>query len=290
LEAVLEMAVKREVDLVLIEEPRGEKEKDSTRSHPSFTFIRGDEGAAAKCWIAINRASRCRVTELKKLAGECRNHVQVVEVVPPGGEAIIIANVYDRHEGREGNRPAQRAAWTEIVRHRQVIVAGNMNAHSKMWNPMAARNRNHIFWEQLIENEGLSVWNTKEATRIGARAEIHSIIGLTLSSPNMDLNWCLLDEEATGSDHELIVWEVQGAADPRADTSTETTGWDISRWDPAKESAEKEKKKAEERRAKARESYVAGVGRTPILSDESTKEQVTEAAGSLSEVMTATLD
>ena len=70
LEAVLETAVKREVDLVLIQEPRGEKEKDSTRSHPSFTFIRGDEGAAAKCWIAINRASRCRVTELKELAGE----------------------------------------------------------------------------------------------------------------------------------------------------------------------------------------------------------------------------
>jgi len=153
-----------------------------------------------------------------------------------------------------------------------------MNAHSKMWNPMAARNRNHIFWEQLIENEGLFVWNTEEATRIGAGAQIHSIIDLTLSSPNMDLNWCLLDEEATGSDHELIAWVVQGATDPRADTSMETTRWDISWWDPAKESEEKEKKKVEERRAKARESYLAGAGRTPILSNESTKEQVTEAA------------
>jgi len=73
----------------------------------------------------------------------------------------------------------------------------------------------------------------------------------------------------------------QGTTDPRADTSMETTGWDTSGWDPAKESEEKEKRKAEERRAKARESYLAGVGRTPILSDESTKEQVTEAAGSL---------
>jgi len=123
-------------------------------------------------------------------------------------------------------------------------------------------------------------------TRIGAGAEIHSIIDLTLASPNMDLNWCLLDEEATGSDHELIAWEVQGAADPRADTSTETTGWDISRWYPAKESGEEDRKKVEERRMRARECYLAGVGRTPILSDESTKEQVAEAAGSFREAIT----
>jgi len=117
LEAVLETAVRMEADLVLIQETREAKEKDSTRSHPSFAFIRGEEQVPAKCWIAVNRASRCRVTELKELARECWNHVQVVEVVPPGGEAIIVTNVYDQHEGSEANRPAQRAAWTEIARH-----------------------------------------------------------------------------------------------------------------------------------------------------------------------------
>ena len=58
MEAVLETAVRKGADLVLIQEPRGEKEKDSTRSHPSFTFIRGAEGVPGKCWIAVNRASR----------------------------------------------------------------------------------------------------------------------------------------------------------------------------------------------------------------------------------------
>jgi hypothetical protein len=56
-EAVLEMAVRMEAHLVLIQEPRGEKEKDSTRTHPSFTFIKGAENDAAKCWIAVNRVS-----------------------------------------------------------------------------------------------------------------------------------------------------------------------------------------------------------------------------------------
>jgi len=106
LEAVLETAVRRGADLVLIQEPRGANEKDSTRSHPSFMFIRGEESVPAKCWIAVNRASRCQVTELRNLAAGTANHVQVVEVTPPGGEPIIIANVYDRHAGSENNQPA----------------------------------------------------------------------------------------------------------------------------------------------------------------------------------------
>ena len=134
----METAVRMGADLVLIQEPRKGNERDGTRAHPSFKLIRGAENEPAKCWIAVNRASRCRVTELKMVTQECRNHVQVVEVVPPGGDAIVIANVYDRHEGRdEANRPAQRAAWGEIAQHRRVIVAGDMNAHSKMWNPKA---------------------------------------------------------------------------------------------------------------------------------------------------------
>jgi len=104
LEAVLETAVRMEADLVLIQEPRELKEKDSTFSHPSFTFIRGAEGEPAKCWIAVNRASRCRVTELKDMTRNCKNHVQVIEVTPPGRPAITIANVYD--QWRDGGRPA----------------------------------------------------------------------------------------------------------------------------------------------------------------------------------------
>jgi len=135
-----------------------------------------------------------------------------------------------------------------------------MNIHSKMWNPKATYSKNHTYWEQLITEENLFVWNNEEATRKGPRAMNHSIVDLTLSSPNMDLNWCLLGEEATGSDHEIIVWDVLGSPHPTDITSTETTGWDISGWDPAKKSEEEEKRKVEERQRKARECYLAGWG------------------------------
>jgi len=56
--------------------------------------------------------------------------------------------------------------------------------------------------------------------------DIHSIIDLTLFSPEVALNWSM--GLATNSDHELLQWEVLGAASLGDATSTVTTGWDIS--------------------------------------------------------------
>jgi len=137
LESALETAVKMEADLVLIQEPRKGGERDRTRAHPSFNFIRGTENEPVKCWIAVNRASKCQVTEIKELTRECSNHMQVAEVVIPGGETIVIANVYDQWFASE--RPVQKAKWGEIARQKRVIIAGDMNAHSDMWNPRAIR-------------------------------------------------------------------------------------------------------------------------------------------------------
>jgi len=162
LEGVLEMAVRRAADIVLIHEPKGTNEKDSTCSHPSFSFIRGEETVPAKCWIAVNRVSKCQVMELKNLAAGTANHIQVVEVTTPSCEAIIIAIVYDRHAGNENNQPAQLTAWGEIAQHKRVIVARDMNAHSKMWNPSTTRPRNNTFWEQVIQLHDLVVWNQRK--------------------------------------------------------------------------------------------------------------------------------
>jgi hypothetical protein len=96
-----------EADLVLIQEPGKERQKDCTRLHPSFTCLKGAENEPAKCWIAINRMSRCRVTELKDLTRNCGNYVQVIEVMSKCRPTIVIANVYD--QWRNHARPAQRA-------------------------------------------------------------------------------------------------------------------------------------------------------------------------------------
>ena len=177
----METAVRTKADLILIQEPREEGEKDSTRSHPSFRFIQGDEGVPAKCWVAVNQVSRYQVTELKDLTRGCANYAQALEVKPPGEPSIVIVNVYDR--GSVGQRPAQAVQWDNVMRYSRVIVAGDMNAHSLMWNPKAGSRRNAVFWENLITEHALVIWNSEEATRMGAGASNHSIIDLTLTSP-----------------------------------------------------------------------------------------------------------
>jgi len=268
----LETAVQKGADLVLIQEPRGETEKDSTSSHHSFRFIRGKEGEAAKCWVAINRESQCKVTELKDLTRDCANYTQALEVKPPSGASYIIVNVYDcGRQGGSRERLAQRANWEAITRHSQVIIAGDMNAHSHMWNGRVTSRRNAPFWENLISDHSLVVWNSEEATRVGS--DNHSIINLTLSSPGVELNWSIHSEEATSSDHEVIMWEILGATPNIRDSSKEVTGWDISGWSGAGRS-EEEQKAAREKEVAAQQCYLRSGKETAALNDTSSAEQV----------------
>jgi len=148
--------------------------------------------------------------------------------------------------------------------------------------------RNATFWEELIENKALVVWNTEDATRLGGNN--HSIIDLTLSSPNVELNWSIAgDMDATGSDHEVIVWEILGQGLAVGGVSKDTTGWDISGWMTAGKSGEA-REVAERKRAEAREVYLRAANRTLLLNEESTVEEVDTAAAGLKEAMTGTLD
>jgi len=124
LETVLEMAVRRGADLVLIQEQRGEKEMDSTRSDSSSTLIKGEQDVAAKCWVAVNWASRYQVTEPKEMTWECGNYIQVVEVVPPGFFFLFIhyscATYLDHDEGR--------SPYVQSISPPQTVQGGTVQA------------------------------------------------------------------------------------------------------------------------------------------------------------------
>jgi len=123
--------------------------------------------------------------------------------------------------------------------------------------------------------------------RVGPGTEKTSIIDLTLSSPAVALNWCLLQEEATGSDHEVIMWEVLGGKEGGKPGKT-VTGWNISGWEGrAKE--EEERKKAEKKARRAEDTFRQLMGGTQ-LDDESTMEQISGMADRLRAAVTETLD
>jgi hypothetical protein len=69
-ETLLEIAVERQVDIVLIQELT--TGRGSTASHDSFRWLKGEDRDVAKYWVAINKvASGVRVTERKEGTEEC---------------------------------------------------------------------------------------------------------------------------------------------------------------------------------------------------------------------------
>jgi len=124
---------------------------------------------------------------------------------------------------------------------------------------------------------------------MGAGANLHSIMDLTLASAEVKLNWCIASNHALDSDHEVLQWEIQGNASLEDATSTATTEWDIGCWD----TEGKEGKKAEKargKRAQAQECFCRGIQGSLMLNDSSSAEEVDTAAAVLKEAMVGTLD
>jgi hypothetical protein len=68
--------------------------------------------------------------------------------------------------------------------------------------------RGVVFWEDVIDENGLEIGNDGEATHHWTREghEGESVIDLTLANRPITKWSILADDHATGSDHEVIEW------------------------------------------------------------------------------------
>jgi hypothetical protein len=192
----------------------------------------------------------------------------------PGRLRLI--NVYDAPTQQ---RPARNLDWDRVIGPR-TILAGDFNAHSPMWNPMmlpSKRTSSAGFLEGLIHKHELTVWNDTQATFERKGAGNHSIIDLTLTTPDLIMEeWALEGEkEATNSDHALITWEL--AAGPGAQRGPHTTSKVVTGW-KIEEMGEEEHEAAEaEWRKRA-------VGR-PLTSSQATPVEIEAEAEWLSQTL-----
>jgi len=175
-------------------------------SHPAYNLIKGGENS--KVWMAQAKTSRKQITSRTDLTEGAEDYIQILDISGGGlqGGSIRVVNVYERTPKRGEPRIAQQADWGAIMVALKVVVAGDMNAHSLMWNGRCAKRYNDQFCERLIEDHGLTIHNSEQTTRGAANAICHSIIDLILSGGNVDLRWSIADEDQdTMSDHEILV-------------------------------------------------------------------------------------
>lgn len=125
-----------------------------------------------------------------------------------------VINIYDNRVGQGctwvGHTPQNRRAlenilWDRVNRGR-VLLLGDINAHSPLWNPHCQRIINAKSLDELIEKFHLLINNESgRATRPASRGV--SIIDLTLSTIELGplSLWEIPQDYPSLSDHELIV-------------------------------------------------------------------------------------
>ena len=145
--------------------------------------------------------------------------------------------MYDNREGRDctwdgGINRIRRALedinWEPVIRGR-VLIAGDINAHSPVWNPHCHRKQNASVLEELIDHFGLFV-NNEPGRSTRPISQGISVIDLALSTAELGplTLWEIPEEYPALSDHELILlrWEDidMGLSQPN---TGKATGWDI---------------------------------------------------------------
>jgi hypothetical protein len=146
-----------------------------------------------------------------------------------GERTTRIVNVYDQKNTHSGERPARKLNWQRVIRQGGTVLAGDFNAHSKRWDPRCQVQRDAAFWEDVIDENGLEIGNDGRPTHHWTREdqEGESVIDLTLANRPI-VKWTILaDDHATGSDHEVIEWEVGVDRQEEADHET-VVGWNLA--------------------------------------------------------------
>ena len=185
--------------------------KRHTISHPGFQ-IRWPECVKRDTRVALairNEAlDRYVFEERTDLAGG--PHVQCLDVWETVQRRKVrktrLINVYNKAKSENGGYAIDHLDLSRLIVGR-TILAGDFNARSPAWDPWAVSRHNAGTVERLIERHGLIVNNNDyQPTRWGKNCK--SIIDLTLSTHNMGAltSWGIDSDQATTSDHEVIVF------------------------------------------------------------------------------------
>ena len=129
----------------------------------------------------------CIYLDIKEIDGQTERCLRKTRVI----------NLYDNKIGRgqlwEGSSPTPRRAiqdicWRSIIRGR-VLIVGDMNAHSPIWNPHCHQRQNAGPLEELIETYELLVNNNTDfPTRPGSRGILVTLAWLFKSSVTLFSN------------------------------------------------------------------------------------------------------
>jgi len=187
--------------------------------------------------MAVRKGRGLVVDEQTDLSRGANDNVIVTHIRSTGEKIMRIVNIHDQRDTQSGERQTGKLNWQRVIRHGGTVHAGDFNAHSGWWDPRCRLQRNATSWETLIDENGLEVGNDGQCTHYWTREDYkgESVIDLTLAN-RLITNWFILaDDHATGSDQDVIEWEVDAHRQEEADHER-AVGWNLA--EMTKEDAE----------------------------------------------------
>lgn len=62
------------------------------------------------------------------------NDVILTDITRRGQKITRIFKVYDQKDRQSGERPEQKLNWQSVIRQVRTVLAGDLNAHSSLWD------------------------------------------------------------------------------------------------------------------------------------------------------------
>ena len=162
-------------------------------------------------WTPILKQSGLVVDEHTDLSRGANEDVIATDVRTAGENITRKGNVYHQTDRQSGERPAQKVNCQRVIRQGGTVLKGDINTHSRPWDPRCLGQRKAAFWEEVIDKNGLEMGNDGQSTHLWTRDghQGESVIDLTLANRPITQWSILADVHATGSDHQVIEWHVE---------------------------------------------------------------------------------
>ena len=208
----LEYALSNQIDIVLFQEPWTRDQK--TISHPSFTCIM-PKIATYRSRVAIfvtkcNPKLQC--TPRTDLIDD--SDMQIIEIRIDEVRKVQIFNIYNEksQNDRETYTIDRLLIKYQPTSTNQFIICGDFNAHHNWWNSKikrAIRSENLVKWLKINK---CSLINTPDFCTFYAHSgSSSSVIDLRFANSKIEnaiTNWAIDENVVTGSDHEVIRFEL----------------------------------------------------------------------------------
>jgi hypothetical protein len=204
--AALEMGVERRADVECSYEPPRETEGIGT-SHSAY-LIRKWESV----WTARRRGSGLVVDQRMYVNRGVNEDVIATDVRRRGERITMIVNVNDQKNRHSGDRPAWQLNGQTVIRLGSTVLTGDTDTQRIWCDPRCQVQQDAASYKDVIDENALQTGIDGDATHHRTREghEVESVIGLTLANRPIT-KWSILhdDDHATGTDHEVIEWEVE---------------------------------------------------------------------------------